>query len=572
MGFRLTFPFPLLYIVGMNWIYTRRSTNRQSDVSLELQEETCRRWVEEPITVIHETGSGADNTRPQLNYMLANLQPQDNVCIYDNSRLARNLIDSISILKEINDKGAVLICDSKRIDPENPQDLFTFNVHSAFSDYQLLIQRQKSREGLKRRIENGDAVFAGDTFGYSLTKHGKTTTAAIIEEEAEVIRYVYESYAKGKAMKEIEREMWGKVFQRPFQMNIQNIRPMLQRVIYMGYYLDTAKMQKHIQRYTENEIREHLVKSNIYPPIIQEDLWWEVFHKLRTFRVAHAVPYRNRFTKHTLSGVFKCSACGKGISFKNRRRDGKNFEQYVFHSHTPDCPFMKRTQFDAEWLEQIVRACFILTFLDGSRVGLFFKEEKERYNTNSKELKDEISTINKEIKKNETKKGRIIDAISDGLIDMNDCKSKLEKLKTEYDSLKQRKTSLENQLSTLEGDVDDMLKMSAQEVLDNFWGHERDYYLKFMKSGLNYHKYLSMEMMNGTRYEIYKPRRTNHSTKPAKVEVFTKDEYFFNFTFLPTMEIGEIYSTGNVYLQNTLTKWKNMVNRELKQEEGILLS
>lgn len=556
----------------MNWIYTRRSTGRQSDVSLEIQEETCRRWIKEPITVIHETGSGADNTRPQLNYMLSNLQPQDQVCIYDNSRLARNLIDSISILKEINDKDAVLICDGKRIDPENPQDLFTFNVHSAFSDYQLLIQRQKSKEGLKRRIENGDAVFAGDTFGYSLMKHGKNTIVTIIEEEAETIRYVYESYAKGKAAKQLERELWGKVFQRPFQMNIQNIRPMLQRTIYMGMYLDTAGMQKHIMRYSENELREHLVKSNLYPPIVSEELWFEVFHKLRTFRVAHAVPYRNRFTKHTLSGVFKCPYCGKGISFKNRRRDGKLFEQYIFHAHSPDCPSVKRTQFDADWLEQMIRACFILTFLDGARVGLFFAEERERYNTNSKALKDEISLINKELRKNEAKKQRLIDAISDGLIEIEDCKIKLEKLKTEYDSLKERKTTLENQLSTLEGDIDDVLKMSAQEVLDNFWGHERDYYLKFMKSGLNYHKYLSMEMMNGTRYEIYKPRVTNHATKPATVEVFTKDVYFFTFIFSGDKRIINIYSTGNEYLQPTLDRWMKQVNKELKQEEAILLS
>ena len=191
----------------MNWIYTRRSTGRQSDVSLELQEETCRRWVTEPITPIHETGSGADNTRPQLNYMISNLKPNDCVVIYDNSRLARNLIDSISILKSITDKGAYLICDGKRIDPNNPQDLFTFNVHSAFSDYQLLIQRQKSHEGLKKMRDDGNAIFAGDTFGYLLTKHGKNVTATIIEEEAKTIRYIFEEYAKGKAMKELEREL-----------------------------------------------------------------------------------------------------------------------------------------------------------------------------------------------------------------------------------------------------------------------------------------------------------------------------------------------------------------------------
>ena len=116
-----------------------------------------------------------------------------------------------------------------------------------------------------------------------------------------------------------------------------------------------------------------------------------------------------------------------------------------------------------------------------------------------------------------------------------------------------------------------MLLMSAQEVIDNFWGRERDFYLRYVKSGVNYHKYLSMEMMNGTRYLIHKPGRTNHATKPALIEVFTNTEYLFSFFFLPSLEIGNIYSRDNEYLQPTLDKWKDMVNGELTQTDSILL-
>ena len=554
----------------MNWIYTRRSTGRQSDVSLELQEETCRRWVEEPITAIHETGSGADNTRPQLNYMLANLQPQDCVCIYDNSRLSRSMLDSITILKAITDKGAVLICDGKRINPENPQDLFTFNVHSAFSDYQLLIQRQKSKEGSQRRIANGDRIFAGDTFGYELSKKNGQQIVSVIPEEAEIVRYVYEEYAKGKPIKELERELWGKVLHRPFIFNIQNLRPMLQRTTYIGKYPDTAGMQKHIIRYTEEELREHLITSNYYPPIVDEDLWWEVFHRLRTYRETHAVPYRNRWTKHALSGLYKCSGCDKGISFKNRYRDGKLFEQYIFQAHTPDCVFMKRTQYDALWLEKMTQACFILTFLDGSKVGAFFDEQRSRLDVDVVAVKEELTLIEKEKKKNQDRKDRIIDAISDGLITKNDAQKKLDKIEIEHHSLDEREKALKNQLSSLNQDIDDLLRFSAQEILDNYTRSPRDYYLKYVKSGLNYHKYLRLEMMNGVVYEIYKPRRTNTATKPAEVKVSFNGEHFYSFIFSPKMEITKMICE-NEYMMDTLERWRKAVNGELQEVDSVLL-
>lgn len=558
----------------MYYAYCRKSTENQQETSFEVQRDFLihqANLLNEEYTILTETGSGSTMAdRPVFMNLLSNLKEGSIVGCYDQSRISRNSQESYIIMDTIKQKGARLQVNGKFINPEDPQDMAIFGIQAVFSDYQRSIQMAKSKEGLKKKKINGDSVFAGDTFGYSLTRHGKITSVSVIEEEAEVIRYVFQSYAKGKPMKELERELWGKVFQRPFQMNIQNIRPMLQRPIYMGMYLDTAGMQKHIQRYTENELREHLIKSNLYPPIVSEELWWEVFGKLRTFRASHAVPYQNRFTKHTLSGIFKCSGCGKGITFKNRRRDGKLFEQYIFQSHDADCPFKNRTQFDAEWLEQMVRACFLLTFLDGARVGLFFKEEKERFNTSSKAIKDEMTLIDKELKKNETKKQRLIDAITDGLIDMNDCKIKLDKLKTEYDSLIQRKKVLQNDLSKLEGDIDDILLMSAQEVLDNFSGREREFYLKYVKSGINYHKYLVLEMMNGTTYEIHKPRRTNVATKPAIVNVLLNGEQYYSFVFSPKMEIEKIYSS-NEYMTDTLERWRKLVNGELTQTDTILL-
>ena len=61
------------------------------------------------------------------------------------------------------------------------------------------------------------------------------------------------------------------------------------------------------------------------------------------------------------------------------------------------------------------------------------------------------------------------------------------------------------------------------------------------------------------------------ATKPAIVNVLVNGEHYYSFVFSPKMEIENIYSIGNEYFQPTLEKWKNMVNGELSETDGIML-
>lgn len=167
-------------------------------------------------------------------------------------------------------------------------------------------------------------------------------------------------------------------------------------------------------------------------------------------------------------------------------------------------------------------------------------------------------------------KDRIIDAISDGLITKNDASKKLEKIETECHSLTERKNTIEKQLMSLNQDIDDLLRFSAQEIIDTYSGREREYYFRYVKSGINYHKYLVLEMMNGMTFEIHKPRRTNTATKPAIINVSFNGEHYYSFVFSPKMEIEKIY-TENEYFQPTLERWKKMINEELNRAGSILL-
>lgn len=549
----------------MYYIYCRKSTESQNETSFEVQRDFLIRQAQllnEPYEVHTETGSGSTMAdRPVFMSVLSKLDSGDILGCYDQSRISRNSQESYIILDAIKQKKARLQVNGKFISPDDPQDMAIFGIQAVFSSYQRSIQLSKSKEGLKQKYSNGDAVFAGDTFGYELIRKNGHTEVSVVDEEAKVINYVFTQYAKGRSLYDIQNELYGKPFKRPFQITIQNLRPMIQRCLYMGKYLDSPGMQKHIARYTETEVREHLITSNIYPPIVTEELWWEVFHKYRSLRHPHAVNYNNRFTKNTLSGLFKCSGCGKGITFKNRRRNGKLFTQYIFQSHTPDCPLMKRTQFDAIWLENIIQACFLLTFLDGSQVGDFFNEVKERLHNETSEIQTELDEISDKIEKLDSQKNRLIDAVSNGLFSMEDVKNKMEEIRMEHLSLEKRKQCLESDMRYKISDADTYLEVSSQEVIDRYTENRREWYLKYIKEGINYHTHLDMEMMNGKKFEIYKPRRTNRATKPSVVIVYYRGEYEYSFT----------YEDGIIHMDKEYSRWEKMVNGELTMTDTIMI-
>ena len=560
----------------MYYAYCRKSTDQQQETSFEVQRDFLihqANLLNEEYTIFTETGSGSTMAdRPVFMSLLGSLKPSDILGCYDQSRISRNSQESYIIMDTIKQKGARLQVNGKFIDPADPQDMAIFGIQAVFSDYQRSIQLSKSKEGLKKRKMNGDMVFAGDTIGYSLTKRGKTTTATIIDDEAEVIRYIYTEFSKGKSLKSLEKELWGKVLGRPYKFNLENLRDLIMRPIYMGFYLSEPYMTKHIGRYTEEEIREKLIKSNIYPPIIQEDLWWDSLRRYRSVRTPHAIDYQFRWSPHTLAGVYKC-ICGKGISYHHRIRENeKKFEVYMFQAHLPTCPYGKHISYKMDWLENITQACFLLTFLAGNEVGMFFAEKKEELDRLTFDLDKELREIEKLMKKELAKKERLISAVAEGLLDNSSISNQMSKIQAALNDLEHRKSILLQEKNLRLADYEDFSIMSSQEILDTYSTHFREYLLKYAgkESTLDTtDRSLLLKFINGKMFRIHYPKRSNTREYPVMIDVSFRGEEQYSFEY----HKGQITRmvTDNEYLQPTLEKWRKQVNGELLETDGIML-
>lgn len=540
----------------MNWIYVRISTSHQSDESLERQEEICRQWVSEPITVVSEVGSGKNQDRPKLQEMLKQLQSGDYICIRDNSRLARNMLGSLVILNTITEKGAHLICDGKVIDPDNCQDMFTYHVHSAFSDMQRSIQNQKSSEAIRKVYEFGDYVFCSTLFGYSLTKHGKNKTIEIVEEEAKIIRFIFDKFSSGWSIKKILSNLTGVVLQRQSTFTLKKISRILHQPIYAGFYIKDRGKLENPGQIPRSELESILIKSNVYPPIISEDLFWSCFERYRILPVTNARPFQLRWTKHTLSGIIHCPDCGKGMS-----RFEKQGGIYGLEDHTFDCPTKNRAKFQGDWLETIMEFCFYLTFLSGDEIGSFFSERQQELYQNKTELTEVLSDIDRSISETQTKIGRIVSAIADGIITNEQASSQMRNMKQTISDLEARKTSLERDLRQIEVDVDSLIELSSSEIIDSFCNQKRDYYKKFLKYGYAYNDRIEIEYMNGKHYTIPRGKRHNHKIDPITiVSIYNNDVYSFVYELNNVSLVKSECEPYDDYVEGLLKKAWELTN------------
>lgn len=96
--------------------------------------------------------SGKNTNRPQLEAMLANLRPGDEITCHSIDRLARNTFDLESLLKQISEKGCSIhfIKESLNFVPgeNNSISNLTLHIMSAIAQFERELIKERQAEGI----------------------------------------------------------------------------------------------------------------------------------------------------------------------------------------------------------------------------------------------------------------------------------------------------------------------------------------------------------------------------------------------------------------------------------------
>ena len=99
-------------------------------------------------TIFQEKITGAKKERPELKNMLGQIRQGDVVIIWKLDRLARSMKDLVSLVTEMQEKGAELQSLNDHIDTTTPTGKFTFHLFAALAEFERDIIRERTKAGL----------------------------------------------------------------------------------------------------------------------------------------------------------------------------------------------------------------------------------------------------------------------------------------------------------------------------------------------------------------------------------------------------------------------------------------
>jgi DNA invertase Pin-like site-specific DNA recombinase len=119
----------------------------KEDQNLRVQNEALTKFGCSKI--FKEKKSGKDRSRPALKECLAFLGKDDTLVVYKLDRLGRDLVDLISICKELGEKEVSFRSLGESIDTETPMGKFFFHLMGALAQLERDRISERTKAGLK---------------------------------------------------------------------------------------------------------------------------------------------------------------------------------------------------------------------------------------------------------------------------------------------------------------------------------------------------------------------------------------------------------------------------------------
>lgn len=457
--------------------YARVSTEEQDKkYSIGIQKEYLQKQAKilgYQFEFFYDAVSGSTFNRAGWNTLTSVIQPGDVLGAAYNDRIGRNTEQSLSITKELFYRGIRIQVGGVEFDFNNANDELMFSMFAIISTFQRKNQNKKSREGIKSKKTKGEWIFRGDLYGYNLIKEPHGYRAEINEPEAELLRFIYKEYATGRSIKNICEELNRKGYLNRHNSSFYwaSVRRWLMKPIYMGYYKEETAGRNVGQdkiKFDENT----LVKSKIYPAIIEPSLWKSVFNSYRTVRRTHTKQFEYRFSEYELSGLIKCGHClqlGFRTTFVHnfhKSPTGKVNSNYTCKIHKTKCGQAWFT-LRAEVLEHLIRSTYYIEFAHHFIMIDLVNEKRENIRHISDSIIRQLEYYNGQKLQLDTQEKNLIKAVAKGM-DSDVVMEEIQNIKTEKKIVDKKIAGFEEEIRGAGEDIDLLIDELQESKLLEF--------------------------------------------------------------------------------------------------------
>lgn len=259
------------------------------------------------------------------------------IIVKDLSRLGRHRTQTAMFIDYLREHDVRVLSVTENIDTSNEDDDLMIGFKGIFNDMYARDISKKIRAGYKQKQKNGIVITV--PLGYFKDKN--TNEIVVVEEEAEIVRKIFDLYLSGYGLKAIAKKLNDEGIKSPqyYQNKMYNkklpsnkpeitgrylwVNTTIKRILQNEFYIGTVTCHK---TYTSkiNHIRKALPEDeqfkheNFAPAIISKDKWEQVQFLLSSKR-NNNVRASSSNPCHRYTGLIECGDCGCTFVCKKRK-------------------------------------------------------------------------------------------------------------------------------------------------------------------------------------------------------------------------------------------------------------
>lgn len=330
--------------------YGRVSTkHEEQETSLVTQREMFNRWIEshkeegyQLVGEVYEQRSGTLVTkRPKFMKMIEDAKQgkYDTLLFKDSKRFSRNAEDFLSLIEDLKQHNVNIIFITEGLDSSKEKDRTMLSILGMMAENYSNALHNNLQNSLRIRYESELGRVPGDVFGYKRDSKD-TSKAAIVEDQAELLRELFTRYAGGEGLSSITKDWIERDIRtyRGGKMSIFALRRFIRQPLYKGELI----MNKYITPSVRSKRKLNKDESTIYRRyrpdliIIEPDLWDKCNsimdqNMLKMKETTNGkIGYRpNILTDKLFSKVIVCGECGRNYNRKESHHKDKD-ARYIY--------------------------------------------------------------------------------------------------------------------------------------------------------------------------------------------------------------------------------------------------
>lgn len=230
------------------------------------------------------------------------------------SRFARNMVECMTLARELKNKGITIYFESQGIDTKDESSFVILSILAALAEEDIRTISNNVKWGIRKRYKEGVVHMSGRMLGYDI-KRGQFT---IVPDEVDIVRQIFNDYLNGMTVRQIKAKLEEQgipTARGKMKWQHSTLDAMLRNEKYVGDVIlqKTFKVDVLSPRQVNNgQIDKYEIRNN-HVGIIDRETFNAVQAEMnrREYEKISLVDERLKYSsKYPFSAKIECGECG----------------------------------------------------------------------------------------------------------------------------------------------------------------------------------------------------------------------------------------------------------------------